>query len=71
MTALPQAEKDRLEKQRSFVREHYEPDSQHLYDTLEGKLRLLKAILDAEWIEPHETWKLQSLGVTFGDALSG
>jgi hypothetical protein len=42
----------------------------HLYDTLEGKLRLLDTILKENWIEPNETWKLQSLGITFGDALA-
>jgi len=59
-----------VQKQRIWVREHYEPHAEHKYDTIEGKLNLLKAILDAGWIEPEETWKLQSLGITFGDALS-
>lgn len=70
MSALPQVEIDRLEKQRSFVRDHYDPGSRRLYDTLEGKINLLEAILDAKWIESDETWKLQSLGVTLGDALA-
>jgi hypothetical protein len=37
---------------------------------LEGKIELLETILGASWINPDETWKLQSLGVTFGDALA-
>jgi hypothetical protein len=36
---------------------------------VEGKLTLLQAILANQWVEPSETWKLQSLGITLGDAL--
>jgi hypothetical protein len=54
---------------RKWVREHYEPEAQHKYDSLEGKLGLLSAIIANKWIEPDETVKLQSLGITFGDAL--
>jgi len=60
----------RLEQQRAWVRDHYEPDARDQYQTIEGKLRLLETITNSGWIEPTETWKLQSLGVTFGDALS-
>jgi len=59
-----------VEKQRKWVRDHYDAESLHLYDTLEGKLRLLDTILKENWIEPTETWKLQSLGIAFGDALA-
>jgi Domain of unknown function (DUF3806) len=59
----------RIEKQRAWVRDHYSPEMRHHYDALEGKLRLLDAILREKWIQPDETWKLQSLGITFGDAL--
>ena len=59
-----------VEKQRTWVREHYGPGSRHLYDTLDGKLTLLETIVREKWIEPNETWKLQSLGITFGDALA-
>jgi hypothetical protein len=59
-----------VEKQRCWVRDHYDPDSKQLYDTLEGKLRLLETIIRENWVEPNETWKLQSLGITFGDALA-
>src|SRR6516165_12396147 len=58
-----------LEQQRTWVRDHYEPDARHQYETIEGKLRLLDTIIRASWIDPTETWKLQSLGITFGDAL--
>ena len=58
-----------LEKQRVWVRDHYDAAARHQYETVEGKLRLLDTIIRSKWIEPSETWKLQSLGVTFGDAL--
>ena len=58
-----------LEAQRSWVRDHYDVAARGKYDTLPGKLNLLQAILDAGWIEPTETVKLQSLGTTLGDAL--
>jgi hypothetical protein len=58
------------EKQRSWVRDHYDEGARHNYETVEGKLRLVETILDAGWIKPEETWKLQCLGITFGDALA-
>ena len=60
----------RVEKQRVWVRDHYEAAARHQYETVEGKLRLLDTIIRSKWIEPSETWKLQSLGITFGDALA-
>ncbi len=59
----------RLEAQRKWVREHYPPESEHKYESLAGKLALINTIIQNNWIEPSETIKLQSLGVTFGDAL--
>jgi len=58
------------EKQRAWVRDHYDPDARHQYENLEGKLTLLEAIISKNWIKPDETWKLQSLGIAFGDALA-
>jgi hypothetical protein len=60
----------RVEKQRVWVRDHYDAAARHHYETVEGKLRLLDTIIRSKWIEPSETWKLQSLGITFGDALA-
>jgi hypothetical protein len=37
---------------------------------MEGKLVLLETILRSAWIAADETWKLQSLGIVFGDALA-
>ena len=59
-----------LAAKRDWVRGHYEEPDRHAYETLEGKLRLLDAILEHCWIGPEETLKLQCLGVTFGDALA-
>jgi hypothetical protein len=58
-----------VEQQRTWVRDHYDPDARRQYETVEGKLRLLDTIVRSGWIAPDEAWKLQSLGVTFGDAL--
>jgi Domain of unknown function (DUF3806) len=60
---------DVFEKRR-WVKEHYEPEAKYQYETLEGKLRLLDAILKGNWIDPSDTLKLQCLGITFGDALA-
>lgn len=58
-----------IEAKRDWVRNHYEPDSVNKYDTVEGKLILLDAILSSDWIERDETVKLQSLGITLGDII--
>ncbi|HEX3809723.1 MAG TPA: DUF3806 domain-containing protein [Rhizomicrobium sp.] len=58
------------EKQREWVREHFTAETREEYNTIEGKLRLLDTILSSKWIGPAEKWKLQSLGVAFGDALA-
>jgi Domain of unknown function (DUF3806) len=59
-----------VERQRTWVQDHYDADARHHYQTVEGKLRLLETIVQSDWIAPNETWKLQSLGITFGDALA-
>jgi hypothetical protein len=59
-----------IEEQRSWVRNHYDAQARHKYDTLEGKLHLLQVILDSGWIESDETAKLQNLGIAFGDAMA-
>lgn len=60
----------RIEKQRTWVRDHYEEDARENYESLKGKFQVLDTILKSDWIEPSETWKLQSLGITFGDILA-
>ncbi len=66
---LNPSERARVEAQRKWVREHFTPETEHLYDQLEEKLRLLDTIIKNRWIERTETVKLQSLGITLGDAL--
>ena len=60
---------ERIESQRRWVCEHFDAGARHLYEQRDEKLRLLQTILDAGWIERSETLKLQSLGITLGDAL--
>lgn len=59
----------RLEEQRIWVRDHYNSEARHKFETIDGKLRLIDTILKEGWITSDETWKLQSLGVVLGDAL--
>jgi len=67
---VPNAEElARIEAQRAWVRNHFEPDARGQYDSLEGKLRLLDTIVRSKWIERNETVKLQCLGITLGDAV--
>lgn len=66
---LSQEETTRLEAQRKWVREHYETNPDISYGSVAGKLEVVNTILASGWVEPHETVKLQSLGVAFGDAL--
>lgn len=61
---------ERVESQRKWVRGHYTPETEHKYKTIEGKLNLLDTIISRNWIEANETYKLQCLGVTIGDALA-
>jgi hypothetical protein len=59
-----------LEAKRTWVKDHYAPESKLKYDTVEGKLHLLDTIIKSGWIEKDETLKLQCLGVTLGDAFA-
>jgi len=59
----------RIEHQRSWVKGHLAEKSTLQYDTTEGKLSLLQGILDNGYYQKNQTMELQSLGVTFGDAL--
>jgi hypothetical protein len=67
---LPPQEEARLDEHRAFVRELMR---QHFPGTnLTGKdadFVVLQKIVDSKLIKVDETWKLQSLGVVFGDAL--
>jgi hypothetical protein len=69
VTLLAPEDSERIESQRKWVREHFDEDARHLYERGDEKLRLLQTIVDAGWIDPSETVKLQCLGITLGDAL--
>ena len=58
---------DRINNCREWLVGHY--DDATLYESIDGKLNLIQTILDKGWVNVDETWKLQSLGVAFGDAL--
>lgn len=59
----------RLEKMRVWVRDHYTEEARDRFEPFEGKIVLIDTILKNGWINADETWKLQSLGAVFGDAL--
>ncbi|MDR1172729.1 MAG: DUF3806 domain-containing protein [Bacteroidales bacterium] len=59
----------RIESQRLWVKGHFTEESQDKYQTIDGKLYLLQGILDNNFYGKDKTWELQSLGITFGDAL--
>jgi hypothetical protein len=63
-------EADDVAAKRQWVRDHFEPEARHKYESLDEKLRLLDTKLKNNWVEPSETLKLQCLGITFGDALA-
>jgi hypothetical protein len=59
-----------IEDARAWVQGHFTPDARGQYATVEGKLRIIEAIVANDWVDPSETWKLQSLGIAFGDAIA-
>jgi hypothetical protein len=67
---LSVADADWLDAARAWVKGHFTDDPETKYGSVAGKLRVVGAILDNGWVLPTETWKLQALGATFGDALS-
>ena len=67
---LHPADNARIEAARDWIKGHFTKDRDKSYAPLEGKLRVIATILESGWIESNETWKLQALGVAFGDALA-
>ena len=60
----------RLDKHRDWMLGHYDTDPEASFADWRAKLVLIETILTSGWVRPDETWKLQSLGVAFGDALA-
>ena len=69
-TQLTAEDRADLETSRKWVKGHFTEAASEKYDPISGKLRVIDAVLKSGWVEPTETWKLQSLGVAFGDALA-
>jgi hypothetical protein len=67
---LRSEERERLEAAREWIKGHFNGDPNASYSQLEGKLFVIAAILKNEWVTREETWKLQALGVAFGDSLA-
>jgi Domain of unknown function (DUF3806) len=63
-------DQDRLVAARDWIKGHYVNDPEGSYAPLEGKLHVVGTILESGWIAADETWKLQALGVAFGDGLA-
>jgi hypothetical protein len=63
-------ERERIDAARAWMKGHFSNVPDERYAPLESKLTLIETILQNGWIEPSETWKLQALGVAFGDALA-
>jgi len=69
-TQLEPEEQAWIEEARSWVKGHFNDEADSQYETLAGKLGVIAAVLDNGWVQPTDTWKLQSLGVAFGDAVA-
>lgn len=68
--ALTAQEQQNLVNQRSWVQYHPQARDLQFGNTVDGKLQLLQAILQADPPRPDEVDKLQALGVWFGDCLA-
>ena len=69
-TSLRAEESERIEAARDWVKGHFNNDPDGCYAPIEAKLFVIDAILSNGWVEREETWKLQALGIAFGDALA-
>ncbi len=67
---LDSEDRRQLEAARDWVKGHFAEHADAKYEPLDGKLRVIDAVLQNDWVEPTETWKLQALGIALGDALA-
>ncbi len=65
--AFNEDDSERIRELREWAIGHY--NDRAAYESVSGKLQLIQTILDNDWVAKEETWKLQSLGIAFGDAL--
>jgi hypothetical protein len=68
--ALRPEEGDRIEAAREWIKGHFNHDPDDCYAPLDGKIFVIDAILKNGWVSEGETWKLQALGIAFGDAVA-
>ena len=68
VSALTDADLERLEEQRAVVTRYLDEDNLKKYATAAGKLGTLRALLNAAVFAPEQTYELQSMGVVLGDA---
>jgi hypothetical protein len=61
------ADLELLAEYRNWIFGHF--DNHQQYEDLSFKLTLIQTILDNKWVLKEEAFKLQALGVCFGDAL--
>ena len=61
----------RVVKQRAVVERYLggDPGNLQKYQSVAGKLGLLRALLEKQVFQPTQTYELQCMGIVFGDAL--
>ena len=59
----------KIEAQRQWAREQYLPEARQKYDSVEGKLAIIDAIVSQHAGLPFSGEEMQALEMTFGDAL--
>jgi hypothetical protein len=61
----------RIARQRGVIQSYLGADSTNLqkYQTVPGKLGLLRALLERGVFQPEQTYELQCMGIVLGDAL--
>ena len=67
---LQPADIEQLAKARDWIKGYFSGHRDEKYSSVEGKLRVVGTILENGWVRTDETWKLQSMGVAFGDAIA-
>ena len=67
LSALTDADLQRLEKQRAVVTRYLDEDGLEKYETAAGKLGTLRALLAAEVFSAEQTYELQAMGIVLGD----
>lgn len=70
LKALTPEDEERLDQARAWVKGHFTEAGDEKYASLDGKLRVIDAILSQHWLTADQTAELQCLGVAFGDALA-